>query len=428
VPAAATAAPAPAPAPPAASGAAADLAPATRVLSRVTACAPEGDIPAKFDRRVVVRHCLRFAPIVRMWHRRWVRHARPFLAGVVPDGLPRRVVYPFGGGDLLTALVTFPRAAEITTLSLEPAGDPRALEALEPDALEEGLDNVRTSMRKLMAVSHSKTTVMGKLARGKLPGDLTYSLVALAVNDMVPLAVRFFRVRSDGGLDYYPEASLPPPGASDAKARAVFANVEIEYAPRAGGERRVFRHITANLDDEHLAADPGVLRHLEQKGEITAMTKAASYLLWWGEFSLIRRYLLTNMAWMISDSTGIPVADASAAGFEQIPYGRFEGPFLGKVKRPSEAFRALWKGAPQLAFFFGYPDRENNAHLLVTRRRPATAEREPAAVVKPAGLCPPAAARRDAASAAPLPGCDPPTRSTVSTESTGSNGSAPSTP
>ena len=56
--------------------------------------------------------------------------------------MPKTVVYPFGGGDLLSALVAFPDATEITTISLEQAGDPRRLRTLTPDA-----DRARASAR-----------------------------------------------------------------------------------------------------------------------------------------------------------------------------------------------------------------------------------------------------------------------------------------
>ena len=49
------------------------------------------------------------------------------------------------------------------------------------------------------------------------------------------------------------------------------------------------------------------------------MTKAASYLLWWKEFSLIRNYLLKNMVWMISDSTGIPTDHAAPPASNRSP-------------------------------------------------------------------------------------------------------------
>ena len=88
---------------------------------------------------------------------------------------------------------------------------------------------------------------------------------------------------------------------------------------------RVFRHIAANLDNDHVAKDPGVLKHLESKGRVFAITKAASYLLWWESFTTVRDYLVKNVDFMISDSTGLApdVAD-----------GRLQAVHLRDVRRP----------------------------------------------------------------------------------------------
>jgi hypothetical protein len=75
------------------------------------------------------------------------------------------------------------------------------------------------------------------------------------------------------------------------------------------------------------------------------------------------------MVWMISDSTGIPPEYAGAAGFEQIAYGHFEGPFLKAAQKPSDAFQKLWASSGEsISFRFGYLDSAGNSHLLITRR------------------------------------------------------------
>ena len=51
--------------------------------------------------------------------------------------------------------------------------------------------------------------------------------------------------------------------------------------------------------------DPRVVKHLEAKGPIAGMTKAASYLLSWDSFSTIRDYLTGHVVWMVSDATGV---------------------------------------------------------------------------------------------------------------------------
>jgi hypothetical protein len=100
------------------------------------------------------------------------------------------------------------------------------------------------------------------------------------------------------------------------------------------------------------------------------MTKAASYTLWNPNFSRIRSYLLENMAFMLSDSTGIPPQYAEPAHFTQETYGSFAGPFLDANTKDGDDFRQLWKSQPfrPLPFRWGYLDSERRPHLVVTRR------------------------------------------------------------
>jgi hypothetical protein len=110
------------------------------------------------------------------------------------------------------------------------------------------------------------------------------------------------------------------------------------------------------------------------------MTKAASHCLWSEDFTVIRQYLLDHMAWMISDSTGIPVKYATKAGFVQDTYGVFEWPaafFVDnrnqpEINRNAEDMKKLWKTNPQkdLPFRYGYPDSKSHAHMMVTRPGP----------------------------------------------------------
>ncbi|NNE19795.1 MAG: hypothetical protein HKN10_15090, partial [Myxococcales bacterium] len=85
-------------------------------------------------------------------------------------------------------------------------------------------------------------------------------------------------------------------------------------------------------------------------------------------------YLLDNMVWMISDSTGIMPSVASAAGFEQTSYGWFEKPFLpGAGSQGSREFRKLYKSQKRrkLGYRYGYPDgsEAKHSHMIVTRKK-----------------------------------------------------------
>src|SRR6202042_2908543 len=99
----------------------------------------------------------------------WVQVAEPFLATLRPKDLPGAVVYPFGGGDMVTALATFPDATEITTISLEPAGDIRPMDKLAPERLTHELAVHRAHLERLFAKAHSRTDNLEKEAQTDLP-------------------------------------------------------------------------------------------------------------------------------------------------------------------------------------------------------------------------------------------------------------------
>jgi hypothetical protein len=337
-----------------------------RLLFRAAACgSSEVALPPALPAETIDRHCQALHGLLASWRRRWTTKAVPFLASVVPANLPDEVVYPFGGGDLFTALATFPRSGVITTISLEPGGNPVAFAAASADDVAHALAAFRDDVRRLSYASHSKTTNLLGFRKEVLPDQLAFALVALAAFDAEPVGLRYFRIEDDGRLTYQPREEL----LTEGKPRR-FAHLELTFRSH-GGPLRTYRHLQVNLSDKSLATTPGVLAHLEAKGRITAMTKAASYLLWSPAFKRIREYLLAHADWMISDSTGIPPGFAGPAGFEQETWGRFTGSFLKVPRQHEDDFVRLWTERPAraLPFGFGYPDKDDNDHLLVTRRK-----------------------------------------------------------
>ena len=344
-----------------------------RLLFRVAACGPDGDVPARFDAAAVARHCDALGRAYRDYEKSWVDLAKPYIAALRPKDLPSVVVYPFGGGDLASALATFPEATEITTISLEPAGDIRPVDTLGPDRWTRELPAHRSHLERLFEKAHSRTDNLEKESKTELPGEILFALAALVVHGQEPVSLRYFRLRPDGSVAYVSQADIDgaKPGA---ERRALFENAELRFRPAGAPNAavRVLRHISFNLDDGHLKADPSLLAHLSAKGKVVAMTKAASHLLWNEHFSLIRGWLLEHTDWMISDSTGIPPRFAAPAGFTQDTYGTFNGPapFGLLDARDGADMKKLFASQParELAFRYGYPDRDGHGHMLVTRR------------------------------------------------------------
>ena len=355
-----------------------------KLLYRVVACSGEAALPANIDPQIVDRHCQQLKARMERYRRSYLARAKPFLAALRPTGLPDTVVYPFGGGDLLAALTTYPDARRIITLSLELSGDPRRITKIDDTRLDQSLDVVDHNIGGLLAANDSTTETLMDTQQGDLPGQLSYFLVALAVHGFEPVALRYFHVQPDGSLHYYSRAEIRAMETRLAGARhgkwtspdfsEAFANSELVFRPVHGdGPLRIHRHIGANLQDDFLRNNGPILTYLRKEGQVVAMTKAASYCLWNSRFSRIRNYLLSNMVFMISDGTGIPPALASQAGFVQETYGSFKGAMCFDdcpSTTYNDEFQDLWASQPQrkLGFRYGYVDSKDSNHLLVTRR------------------------------------------------------------
>jgi hypothetical protein len=374
-----------------AEGAPAEFIQDAKVLYRVVACAGNDPLPEHIDASTVEAHCKWMVPHIEKYRQAYAGEASAFIAKLRPSSLPQQVVYPFGGGDLLSALTTYPEAKELTTISLEHAGDPRRIRTLKKAGLDASLQVIRKTIVGLIEYDDSRTDNLMKGQRLEIPGQLAFFLVALAVHGYEPTSLRYFRLDADGKVHYMSEADIAAVESKNARLlhagwvspdfSEAFSNLELTFVKKDGPDKapRMHRHIAFNLDDDHLKGDPSLLKHLESKGHVVAMTKAASYLLWRQSFSLIRNYLLAHMEFMISDSTGIPPEYAKKAGFVQETYGKFESSFLNANSGINKDFRNLWKTSPEkpLPFRYGYIDKANHYHMLITKRdQPAQSQKQ----------------------------------------------------
>nr|MBA3502682.1 hypothetical protein [Deltaproteobacteria bacterium] len=274
------------------------------------------------------------------------------------------------------------------TLSLEPAGDPRTLDALNtpkgkpskakpvaPQTLTKALATVRYELDFLYRVNFSNTMNMIDAMRGgALPTQLIFGLSAMKVHGYEVVSLHYFKLDEQGVIAYLAEADVknaPAVGVGKADSRnRIFANAELRFR-KPGGRIQIYRHIQVNLDDLHLKKDPRVLRHLEAKGPIAGMTKAASYLLSWESFKTMREYMIKNVVWMISDATGIGPKWGKPAGFEYETYGQFTGPHIGAGNQISKNWEEEFKSQPkrQIPFRFGYYDKKGANHLVIMRKK-----------------------------------------------------------
>ncbi|HWU88255.1 MAG TPA: hypothetical protein VN253_13305 [Kofleriaceae bacterium] len=366
----------------------------------VGACADGAEPKVKAE--VIAAHCKVMRAAQEDYKKQWLASASEFFKANVPAGVPKTVVYPFAGGDLATALTVYPDADEITTISLEPAGDPRALARLDDKELRASLGAVAKELGALYRYNYEKTMDMiSAMTTARLPAQLIFSLSALWIHGYELTGMRYFTLTPEGDVRYLTadDAKQLDAIGNLNKRNREYGNVELRFRKK-GGKEQVYRHLLANLDDAHLKASPAALRYLEKKGRVAGMTKAASYLLTFDNFNAMRKYLLDHVDWMVSDSTGLAPKYGTPAGFEYEMWGQYDVSNMPEGTWITPQWKALYAAQPSrpLKFRFGYPSGgpKYTAHLIIMRKAangaapapaPAPAKPEPA---KPAAKAEPA--------------------------------------
>ncbi|HEY2370525.1 MAG TPA: hypothetical protein VGH87_29210 [Polyangiaceae bacterium] len=362
----------------------ADFATDAKTLFRVAACGnTETPVPDGFDAATVDAHCKEMAAMFADYKKTWMDIAMPFIAKLIPQDIPKTVVYPFGGGDLLGVLATYPNGTEVTTISLEIAADIRKVESVPKGRLAPELARYRLVLGKLFEKAHSRTDNLDIGSKSALPGEIVFDLVAMVVHGFEPTSLRYFKFADDGTLHYFDQAEIDAGDAAvkaNRKTRAeeddaLFSNMELRFRKKGDttSPARILRHVAFNLDDNHMKANGRLLKYLEARGpKIAPMTKAASHLLWSDEFSIIRNYLATHMDFMISDSTGFTPAYAKKMGFVQDTYGTYTWPEpFGTVDvKNATDLQKLFVANPHtdITFRYGYPDKDHHGHIVVTHK------------------------------------------------------------
>jgi hypothetical protein len=363
-----------------------------KLFYRVVACGGTEAPPANLDAKVIEKHCAEMAKRYEYIKGHYFEPAAKFFADKRPADLPKTVVYPFGGGDLMSALVTYPDARDITTISLEHAGDPTRLATMtKKTQLATALQNYRAAVAGLLSLHDSTSENMRKLEVGGIPGQLSFHITGMTAHGYEPVSLKFFTFNEDGTIHYLTASEIDALQHKKAKKirnswvdtdfSEAYNNMELTFR-KAGDPKApliVHRHVAWNLGDNGFKGSP-LEKYLQSKGKVAAMTKAASYLIWSSAFSGIRDYLLNNMVWMVSDATGIAPKAAKKAGFTQTTYGTFSGAFLEEaIPEVNQQMVELWASQPKrkLPFRYGYPDSEKHVHLMITAPKPAKAPAPP---------------------------------------------------
>lgn len=341
-------------------------------LARFLAGVPLPDnspLAALQDSRDYKEHVKALAVLSRRYDENYFSKMRAWSAAELTPRIPmnRPVYYFFGGPDAVSAMALFPEAPAYILGGLEPVGVIAPPLTLTPEALAESLANLRKSMEVILSYGHfitkdMKTELDRTDFRGVLP--VMYAFIAMTGGEIV--SASYIGVSPDGGMRDY--------GYTYTGGKNMLPGIKIVFRRSPGADPQALLYVAANVADDELKANDGVLKWAGGFGGGNVYLKAASHLMHEPYFSRIRTFLLTKGAAVLQDDSGIPFRFFQDGNWRCWFFGMYTGTLdIFKEYHQADlqaAFSAAGTTLP-LPFGTGYKWRKGESNLMLAVRQQA---------------------------------------------------------
>ncbi len=239
----------------------------------------------------------------------WVSH----LKKVEPT--PKTLFYPFAGGDFYYANLFFPGVDSIIMLGLEPTGSLFNPDQTSDEFINHYYNNLQFSMFFPHKLGFFRTKSMKKdFEKGPLNGTLHTVLFYIARSGYQIANIIFFNLDKNGEM-------IDLTSAEKAKNEN-FIGYQIQYFDSTQSLKNLI-YISYDVSDGNLKSKPGLMNWLNKKQKINCFFKAASYLMHYDQFSMVRNYVITHATQIIQDDSGVPYKILLAGRYQVNLYGKY---------------------------------------------------------------------------------------------------------
>ena len=271
------------------------------------------------------------------------------------------LLYAFGGPDVLTAHTFFPKNKTYILMGLEPAGGLPSEEYLRSKLKSDYLPKIRGSMNSLLDKSFFITLLMDQMYRGQITdGLMPIMLVQLVRTKHTVLGYLPVTLNENGKW----MARNPELKGTD--------GMIIEAQKESGDKLRII-YISANLQDDKLAANKPLLTFLASLKPTVAYFKAASYLPHHKDFKLIRDTILSLSSAVLEDDSGIPYKYFDKEEWSFTLFGKYDRPYGSFRNMVQPTLKADFEGpnVKPLDFPIGYGFKRQPSDLILAIKKPA---------------------------------------------------------
>jgi len=285
------------------------------------------------------------------------------LADINSSG--KDIFYPFSGADFMSVFSLFPNAKTYTMLALERPGALPNAGKMNEEQFSGYLNAVKTSLIDIFMRSFFVTRNMQKdLMKQNVNGTLPLISIFMVRTGCKILNIERVKVDKLGKIVNIPE---------DSANSVLNRGVRITFTPsKNSSDVRILYYFSLDLVDETFSKNKGMLTYLKGMGSVNSYIKSASYLLHFGNFSLIRNIILANSDHVLQDDSGISYAFYKKDIWDVKLYGSYEKPIAQFKHQVQKDLRDAYKDSVNvkaLPFITGYHWGTKNPNLQLAVKK-----------------------------------------------------------
>ncbi len=288
---------------------------------------------------------------------------RAWAAQHLSSAAGQTVLYPFSGPDFLTIHRLYPDASRYVLVALQDGGLPPVIERMSERTASATL---RVHARAMSQFAQKGFFVTAKLGKGySVPGawtGISGMLMAFAV-------LEGYDVIHAAPLRLGDKANDVTVIESPNILREDWSSLRL-WLRDHNGKIVLLDYLDADLSNNGLRAETTARRTIERAAEDHVLIKAASHLLQFPPFSLLRDIIVERTKELVQDETGVKYSDLLAS-FNVALYGRFVGVNPLFDPRPQRALKRAYEGRsdiPPLDFAIGYTKPAGPCLMVATRK------------------------------------------------------------
>lgn len=241
---------------------------------------------------------------------------------LVNSKAPTTVFYPFSGPDFLNANVFFPKAENYIMIALEPIGDLPNFCTMQPKAVNSYLNSVNRSLSDIFMRSYFITMKMlGALKKDSVNGTVPLITLFIKRTGHNIVSIKPIGVGADGKWNYLDSLKA---------VKGVTKGVKIDFVDIDCDKPQSVFYFKTDISNDGLNLNPGFRKYLSLLPNSYSYLKAASYLMQWKEFSMIRNTIFEKSDCILQDDSGI--------GYQYFDKTKWDIRLFGKYQKPNKEF------------------------------------------------------------------------------------------